>query len=52
MSLYDVALSMPFFGFGMGTMLTYFHMCAIMLVLRAVFLHFREEFVSKRAYVF
>ena len=25
------------FGFGMGTMLANFHMCGIMLVLRAVF---------------
>ena len=30
-------LSMSLLGFGMGTMLANFHMCAIMLVLRAVF---------------
>ena len=30
-------LSMSLLGFGMGTMLTNFHMCGIMLVLRAVF---------------
>ena len=28
---------MSLFGFGMGTMLANFHMCGIMLVLRAVF---------------
>ena len=37
MGLYEVALSMSLFGFGMGTMLANFHMCGIMLVLRAVF---------------
>ena len=37
MGLYDVFLSMSSLGFGMGTMLAYFHMCYIMLVLRAVF---------------
>ena len=30
-------LSISFLGFGMGTMLADFHMCGIMLVLRAVF---------------
>ena len=30
-------LSMSMLSFGMGTMLTNFHMCGIMLVLRAVF---------------
>ena len=35
MGLYEVPLSL--FGFGMGTMLVNFHMCGIMLVLRAVF---------------
>ena len=30
-------LSMSLLGFGMGTMLANFHMCGIMLVLRAVF---------------
>ena len=35
--LYEVPLSMSLLGFGMGTMLANFHMCGIMLVLRAVF---------------
>ena len=35
--LFEVPLSMSLLGFGMGTMLTNFHMCGIMLVLRAVF---------------
>ena len=37
MGLYEVPLSMSLLGFGMGTMLTNFHMFGIMLVLRAVF---------------
>ena len=37
MGLYEVPMSMSLLGFGMGTMLTNFHMCGIMLVLRAVF---------------
>ena len=37
MSLYEVPLSMSLLGFGIGTMLSNFHMCGIMLVLRAVF---------------
>ena len=37
MGLYELLLSMPLLGFGMGTMLTNFHMCGSMLVLRAVF---------------
>ena len=37
MGLYEVPLSMSLLGFGMGTMLANFHMCDIMLVLRAVF---------------
>ena len=37
MGLYEVPLSMSLFGFGMGTILANFHMCGIMLVLRAVF---------------
>ena len=36
MCLYEVPLSMSLLGFGMGTMLANFHMCGIMLVLRAV----------------
>ena len=35
--MYEVPLSMYLLGFGMGTMLANFHMCGIMLVLRAVF---------------
>ena len=37
MGMYGVPLSMSLLGFGMGTMLANFHMCGIMLVLRAVF---------------
>ena len=37
MGLYELPLSMSLLGFGMGTMLATFHMCGIMLVLRAVF---------------
>ena len=37
MGLYEVPLYMSLLGFGMGTMLANFHMCGIMLVLRAVF---------------
>ena len=37
MGLYEVPLSMFLLGFGMGTMLANFHMCGIMLVLRAAF---------------
>ena len=37
MGLYEVPLSMSLLGFGMGTMLANFHVCGIMLVLRALF---------------
>ena len=37
MGLYEVPLFMSLLSFGMGTMLANFHMCGIMLVLRAVF---------------
>ena len=37
MGLYEVPLSMSLLGFGKGTTLANFHMCGIMLVLRAVF---------------
>ena len=37
MGLHEVPLSMSFIDFGMGTMLDNFHICGIMLVLRAVF---------------
>ena len=36
MGLYEVPLSTSLLGFGIGTMLASFHMCGIMLVLRAV----------------
>ena len=36
MGLYELPLSMSLLGFGMGTMVASFHMCGIMLVLRAV----------------
>ena len=35
--MYEVPLSMSLLGFGIGTMLANFHMCGIILVLRAVF---------------
>ena len=38
MGLYEVPLSMSLLDFGMETMLASFHMCGIMLVLRAVFI--------------
>ena len=37
MGLYAVPLFMALLGFGMGIMLANFHMCGIVLVLRAVF---------------
>ena len=37
MVLYEVPLSMSLLVFGMGPMLTNFHMCGIMSMLRAVF---------------
>ena len=37
MGMDEVPLSMCFLGFGIGTMLANFHMCGIMMVLRAVF---------------
>ena len=36
MGLYEVPLFMYLYGFGMVTMLANFHMCGIMLLLRAV----------------
>ena len=47
MGLYEVPLSMSLLGFGMRTMLPNFHMCGIMLVLRAVF-----NMLVRKAYVF
>ena len=37
MGLYEVPLSISLVCFGMGTMLPNFHMCGIILLLRAVF---------------
>ena len=37
MGLYEVPLAMSLLDFWMGTMLANFHMCGIILVLRAVF---------------
>ena len=36
MGLYDMSLSMSLLGYEMGTMLANFHMCGMMLVLRAL----------------
>ena len=36
MGMYEVPLSMYLLDFGLGTLLPNFHMCGIMLVLRAV----------------
>ena len=47
MTLYEMPLSMSLLAFGM--LLTNFHMCGIMLLLRPGFKHARG---SKRAYVF
>ena len=43
MGMYEVPLSMYLLCFGMGTMLANFHMCGIMLVLRAVFNMFKRN---------
>ena len=37
MGLYEVPMSISLLRFGLGTTLANFHMCGIMLVLRAVF---------------
>ena len=37
MVLHEVPLAMSVLGFGIGTMLANFHICGIMLVLRALF---------------
>ena len=42
MGLYEGPLSMSLLGFGMGTVLANFHMCGIMLLLRAVLNMFQE----------
>ena len=36
MGMYEVSVSMSLLGFGMKTMLANFHMCGIMLLLKAV----------------
>ena len=43
MGLYEVHLSMSLLGFEMGNMLANFHMCGIMLVLRAVFNNYARK---------
>ena len=43
---------MSLLGFGMGTMLTNFHMCGIMLVLRAVFNILLRNASPRGTYVF
>ena len=50
MGLYEMPLSL--LGLGMGTMLANFHMCDIMLVLRAVFNMLVRNASRRRAYVF
>ena len=37
MGMYEMPLYMSLLGFGMGTMLANFHMCGIILMLRAGF---------------
>ena len=41
--LYEVPLSMSLLGFGMGTMLTNFHMCGIRFGVKSSFQHAHEE---------
>ena len=50
MGLYEVPLSL--LGFGMGTMLAYFHMCGIMLLLTAVLYMLVRNASPRGAYVF
>ena len=52
MDMYEVPLSVSLLGLGIGTMLANFHMCGIMLVLRAVFNMVMRKSESKRAYRF
>ena len=49
MGLYEVPMSKSLLCFGMGTMLANFHMCGIMLVLRAV-LNMLVRNASRRGY--
>ena len=49
MGMYELLLSMILLGFGMGTLLANFHMCGIMLVLRAIV---NMLVRNARAYVF
>ena len=49
--LYEVPLSVPLLGFGIGTMLANFYVCGFVFV-KSRFKHTREECESKRAYVF
>ena len=52
MCLYEVPLSMSLLGFGMGTMLANFHMCGIILVLRAVFNMLVKNAIPRRPMCF
>ena len=52
MGLYEVLLSIYLLDFGMGTMLANFHMCGIMLVLRAVFNMLVRNTIPRRSMCF
>ena len=52
MGMYEVPLSMSFFGFGMGTMLAWGLYAWYYVGVKSSFQHAREECESKRAYVF
>ena len=51
MGLYEVPLSVFLMGFGIGTMLANFHVRYYVFV-KSSFKHTREEYESKRPYVF
>ena len=51
MGLYEVPLFVSLLGLGMRTMLANLYMRGVVVVKRS-FKHTREEFESKRAYVF
>ena len=52
MGLYDVPLFVSLLGFGIWTMLAYFHVCWYYVFVKSRFKHTHEECESKRAYVF
>ena len=52
MGLYEVPLCMSYLGFEIWTMLANFHMCGIMLMLRAVFYMLVRNASPERVYVF